>query len=309
MIALKSTLPNATMQQITGYEEIQGLLYVAVATIRRVDFEYRSRPGDLYNFQLFDIADWTCLPVYVILYSFLDAIEPGNVPICKAGYFGKLNLGEDLLTPEEKFTQDKIVLLERFIPEIIFLANMHDKGTGLSLELPGEDELTKGIRKLVSAKQIPIWLVLALQIQLDIHYMLLADTSRAHNELFNAGIRTVVILTKYLDFSRDMQIVGWPKKNNEWLEHIISECQQSITSDFLGPARSLAYKQLGEDKGGNFTLFKRHPILCGMMLFRLNLVMQDLGINVASACKYSYSCSTFTSFRRQMSSKFSDIEE
>lgn len=118
---LRSTLPPDLMSQIQGYQEIQGLIYVTAATTRGMNPEFRRSPRDPYNYNLFDIADWTGLPVYIILDSFLDVIQPGSVPICKTGWFGTLNLNEDILDPEQKFTQDNIFLLERFIPEFIFL--------------------------------------------------------------------------------------------------------------------------------------------------------------------------------------------
>ena len=109
------------MNQISGYKEIQGLLYMTTAMTRRQDTENRLSRDDPYNYHLFEIADWTGLPVYIILISFLSVIQRGRVPVCKAGHFGKLNLSEDVLNPREKFTQDKIVLLEHIIPEFIFL--------------------------------------------------------------------------------------------------------------------------------------------------------------------------------------------
>jgi hypothetical protein len=51
------------------------------------------------------------------------------------------------------------------------------------VEIPGQDELTKGTLNMVRTKNIPIWLVLAFQVQLDIHYMFLKDTSRAQAKL------------------------------------------------------------------------------------------------------------------------------
>ena len=121
MEELRSTLPLELKSKIKGYEQIQGLLYMTTAVTRGQDPDRRTAPDDPYNYQLWDIADWTGLPVYIILISFMDVIEPGEVPVCKSGYFGMLNLKEDVLNPKEKFIQDKIVLLERLIPEFMFM--------------------------------------------------------------------------------------------------------------------------------------------------------------------------------------------
>lgn len=109
------------MNQIHGYLEIQTILLAHAAAARGEDPGRRRSAGDPYNYQLWDVADWTCLNVYIILRTFLPVIQHGRVPVCKPGYFGKLNLNEDVLYPDEKTTQDEIVLLERFIPELMFL--------------------------------------------------------------------------------------------------------------------------------------------------------------------------------------------
>lgn len=121
MVNLQSTLPPDLMSRIKGYQEIQGLLYATIAMNRGKNNNDRGSPQDSYNYELFDIADWTGLPVYLMLNSFLDVVQPGQPPVCKPGCFGKLNLNEDVLSPREKFTQDKIVLFERVLPEFIFL--------------------------------------------------------------------------------------------------------------------------------------------------------------------------------------------
>ncbi|TVY20665.1 hypothetical protein LARI1_G001186 [Lachnellula arida] len=273
---LRSTLPPDLMNGIRGYWEIQGLLYITTATARGQDTESRRSIGDPYNYQLWDIADWTCLNVYIILKSFLPVIQRGRVPVCKPGYFGKLNLNEDVLYPGEKFTQDEIVLLERLIPELMFLRDVKDK-------FPAQDELTGGILEMVRTKEIPIWLVLAVQVQLDIHYMLLGDISRPHSELSAAAVQASATLKAHQDFSKDMHIGNWPKSNDKAYEFCIWELDQWVKSDLLDRLRSKTFEELGYSKGGNFVLLKMHPVLCGMMLFRVNLNLQYLGLMLVNA--------------------------
>jgi hypothetical protein len=70
------------------------------------------------------------------------------------------------------------------------------------VEIPGQDELTKGTLNMVRTKNIPIWLVLAFQVQLDIHYMLLKDTSRAQDKLSIAASQTVDTLPSQHHYAR-----------------------------------------------------------------------------------------------------------
>ena len=119
---LQSTLPPKLAKQLTGFEKIHGYLYMATAMDRGQDVDHKISPDHPYNYRLWDVADWTCHAVYINLASFLNVVKPGSsIPICKAGYFGKLNLTEDLLNPAEKFQQDEIVLLEHLLPELMFL--------------------------------------------------------------------------------------------------------------------------------------------------------------------------------------------
>jgi hypothetical protein len=121
---LESTLPRDLSGSFSGFKMVQGFLFNLAAIQRGQDPSRKMHPDDQYNYALFDIADWTCLPVYIILNAFLPVIQHNNAPVCKPGYFGKLNLNEDVLDPREKFIQDKIVLLERLIPELTFITNI-----------------------------------------------------------------------------------------------------------------------------------------------------------------------------------------
>ncbi len=128
------------------------------------------------------------------------------------------------------------------------------------------------------------WLVLALQVQLDIHYILLEDTPRPFHELSIASARIAGTIREYLEFSKNMHVSTWPKSNDKVLEHIIFDCQIWIDQDFLEPIRATVYSQAALPKpSGTHVLLKRHPLLCGMMLFRLSIVMQNLGITLVNA--------------------------
>jgi hypothetical protein len=158
-----------------------------------IDVERRIRPKDVYNFDLHDIADWTCLPVYTILDSFLPLIQSNSIPICTPGYLGSLNMTKDLLHPREKFQQDNIVLSERFLPKIKFLSHYEYQEDGCGPKLAGVDELTKGLLKTFHTTEISLWIVLALQVHVDTYYILLSDTMKPRIELAVA-VSTLLIL-------------------------------------------------------------------------------------------------------------------
>ncbi|KAL2071993.1 hypothetical protein VTL71DRAFT_11336 [Oculimacula yallundae] len=283
---LRNTLPPERMDDIKSYVEVQAFLMTTVALARGEDPHPSARrsPGDPYNYRLWDIADWIGPPVYIILLSFLPVYQPGSVPICKPGHFGILNLSEDLLYPDQKFQQDEIVLLERFIPEIIFLLNV--KSPNGTVKLPAEDELTGAVLEMIRTKRSQYGSSLPVKSsELDIHYVMLEDMNRPFNELSSAATRVTGVVKRYQDFSRDMHIGHWPKHNtNEQLLIAVDwEMNQYILTDFLDPLRETAYQNNGLTKKGSHVLLKRHPVLCGLMLFRTNLIMQQVGLALVNA--------------------------
>ena len=80
-----------------------------------------------------------------------------------------------------------------------------------------------------------------------------------------------------------MHIENWPKANDKLLGLYLWEWDQWIKSDFLDPLRSKTFAGLGLSKRANFVLLKTHPVLCGMMLFRVNLNMQHAGLTLVNA--------------------------
>jgi len=119
--------------------------------------------------------------------------------------------------------------------------------------------------------------------RLDIHYMLLKDMSRPQVELSVVASQAKATINAYLDFSKDMHIVNWPKSNDKVLEHSIWEWDQWILSDHLDPPRSKVFSRLREPKRGKFVLLRTHPVLCGLMLFRIKLILQESGLTLANA--------------------------
>lgn len=249
------------------------------AANKNQDLRYKELPTDPYNFDTFEIADWTCFPVYQILETFLETVQ-NNVNFGGSGHHGMLNLKEDdLRDARKKYILDTIVLLERLMPEFDILANIEDPGPQPWENIPGEDELTKGILKMIHTKQIPVWLVLALQVQQDIHYILLVDIIRAQSELSEAVVQAIATLKEYFDFSEHINITDHAKIYDGTLTQIHKLCEW-IKSDFLHAERSRVFQERRENEKDDFVLLKRHPVLCGMMLFHLNLCMQNTGLGL-----------------------------
>lgn len=73
---------------------------------------------------------------------------------------------------EEKYEQDRIVLLGRILPAVcapLLVSGCHGV----------EDELTKATRAMVHQRTIPIWVVLGFQVYLDIHYIMTSEIGKS----------------------------------------------------------------------------------------------------------------------------------
>lgn len=120
--------------------------------------------------------------------------------------------------------------------------------------------------------------------QLDIHYVLLEDTSRPFDELSAFTKSTVDSVKSYLEFSKGMKVGAWPKSNDRALEYFVFQCETYVGQDFLDPIRTAEYKSVNRVKqGGSYVLFKRLPVLCGMLLFRTMIIKHCYGIALANA--------------------------
>ena len=153
------------------------------------------------------IHDWFCFGTGGLLYSYTGVLEPTVQPVMKPGHFDVYDPSRDRskLSEEEKEREDLIVLME-LLPEFTKLPRAR-------LEVPAEDLLTAGLRKMMDASSIdalPMYTIFATQILLDIHHVLRQDVSRPFDQLQRTGKRVVAILNDYFRYSRNRKISNWP---------------------------------------------------------------------------------------------------
>jgi hypothetical protein len=263
--------------KLFDYEKITLLFQKTIAITRDVDPAFRQQKGDLINMDLRDVADFTCLPTYIFLSSFLPVIQGSIAPVMKPGFFGDVDLSGQPLSWRDTVNQDKIVLLELF-PEYCILNQIRN-------ELPVQDELSRGLREMMRTKKIPMWLVLGCRIYLDIHHTMLSNIGKAHKDLQTEGLHVSKTLQEYADFSKDMSIENWPKQNDKVLQMIKLEADLWVNKDTIAVAQKKVFNSAGlsEEYMKPYSLLSRQPLLCGLMLFRLNLLMQEAGTTLVNA--------------------------
>jgi hypothetical protein len=275
--ALLEALPKDL--KIAGYEKVGIYLYMAIAVGRGINPSFRYKTDDVINMDLQDIADFTCLPVSIILKSFLPVLAACPAfPVYKPGFFGKIDSSGRPLSWRDRFKQDKIILLE-FLPEFCYLSR-------LKVKMPVVDELSRGLIEMMETKQIPIWLVLACQLYLDIFDTMFKGVGYdAHKQLQDCGQHVSKTVQEYLDFSKEMWLENWPEENDKALRILKLEADMWVNQDYCAffQKKLLKAVNLPESSVRPYGLLSRHPILCGLMMFRLNLKLQEAGVTVVTA--------------------------
>jgi hypothetical protein len=228
-----------------------------------------------------DVAQWIFAPVHSMLDSFCDALEPRQIPILKRGYFGIYNplKNRNTLSDVEKNQEDFILLMD-VLPEFCFIAKH-------KVHLLAADELTKGLCSMALTKEIPVWLAFATTVFLDIHHTLRDISLVVPEKLQSIAKVTNETLNRYFELSRGIiKPATWPKSNEDAFRSFNKELEYCITNDPIFPLKEAhlkAQKQPPPEAVEWFWLYKRHPVLCGVLQFTIMLTMQQWGLIMVNA--------------------------
>ena len=199
----------------------------------------------------------------------------------KRGHFGVYNPRADRVKMDDgqRNHQDLILLME-LLPEFCFLAKYR-------IELFATDELTRGLSKMALTKEIPIWLAFATTILLDIHHCARDTVDHCLAVLQLEANRFKGTLSRYLEFSRGITSPStWPMENEHLLKRLAEAVNKTMLNDAVLPLKQKFFTRLGLPflaDTERFYLYKRQPILCGLLCFRLTLELQYLGVNLVQA--------------------------
>lgn len=264
---------------LRSYKNMSDMLFFQVG-LAHVDYD--AQDNDLDDPEkteeaFTEEADWICLNRFWDLQQFLQRAPPGKVAFDPRGFAHAVDYKSG--KGEDKMKADKMVLTDILI-EATQLKAMKANNASIGT-LPGEDEFTIGAIQFHATRRIPIWFILACQIQCDIRYILEGNAKHCHEELLAAGNRAKKILTEYVEFQEDFE------NHLPSLDRLIRTTQRELDcwllNDFVDPGRqSLArlHKFTGELE--QYSYLKRNPVLCGLMVFRFALTMNELGMNNAN---------------------------
>ncbi|KAE9369320.1 hypothetical protein N431DRAFT_413162 [Stipitochalara longipes BDJ] len=228
-----------------------------------------------------DVAQWIFAPAHSILDSFCDVLDPKRVPIMKRGHFGVYDPQKDrsALSDVEKNTEDFVLLMD-ILPEFCFIAKH-------KIHLFAKDELTKGLCRMVLTKDIPVWLTFATTVFLDIHHTLRDEVIVIPRTLLGTAVIATENINRYLELSGGLiKPATWPKKNEDALRAFVKEMDYCISNDPIFPLKEAHLRREKcppPEPSEWFWLYKRHPVLCGVMQFTIMLATQQWGLMMVNA--------------------------
>jgi hypothetical protein len=260
-------------------EEDDWIFWVYAHICHGMDLHHRERPGDSINFETYHQAEYVCLPVFNIIKDFIESIQSHRLVFVK-GHDRCTNISE---SPREKYEADHLFLN-------LLLSDLHN-ATIVRLEAGlAIDNITRAFldTKVSENKLAPLWLVFAMKMLLDIRHALRNDTSQAFQEVQATGQRAIAAIRHYFQFSLNHGTHGkqWHKDNDPQIVKIISFISVWINQDLISKALRKQSKQSLEEHGVElppFFLMKQHPLLCGSLVYWLNLSLQEFGISLANA--------------------------
>ncbi|GKZ37932.1 hypothetical protein AbraIFM66950_009795 [Aspergillus brasiliensis] len=252
--------------------DVQTLVYNLAVLLRGISPEPSMESGLPYNKNMADVADWCYVPTKVLLDAFANVLQDNHQPVFKKGYFGTYNPKADRerMSLGQKFNEDKIILLS-ILPEFCMFDTFR-------FQTPTSDAITQGLVEFAKKKKVTLWLCFTSQIFLDIHHIMRHSTLGAFGDLRMSGLRIQKTIDDYLEFSKTHpQPKFWPKEGDEEIRGISSTVKSWIIEDAFLNLRVLS----GLDKTGSppekHALLSQHSILCGLILFHLNVRMQHVG--------------------------------
>ncbi|KAL7624679.1 hypothetical protein AAE478_006249 [Parahypoxylon ruwenzoriense] len=228
------------------------------------------------NYKIFGEADWLGFPAYTHVLQLLEFIPPGKVPMIPPSTMKRPKYGPQEFDDYRHFTKD--VVFELF-PECCLLKAMKKNGE-LPATVSAQDELTLDFEHIFRLRDCPSSFVFGLSLYIDIRYILEDQVIDAFNLLQSTAARMKTTLEDHLP-----NIKGpWDLKRD--CRDRLAELEVAIIDDFLLENKTERFREKGvtETLEHHF-LLKIDPIWSGLLDFRCQLVLDDLGyrlINEAS---------------------------
>jgi hypothetical protein len=235
------------------------------------------------------IYDFLMLPFTQSLGGLAKLIDNETVHIYNGvfGYYDPTS-ASDKLPFQQRWHHYQLLLTESFT-DIFFLLGLgnpdSDYNSGQGFPVLGSpqganiffvDKTMKLMDKFIRTKEISFHLTFALRILMDINMVLGSKTNRGIDLLRDTATRIVETL-------KSRPSCECPDPPADWDAH-----NEIIITRFLREASwyaELDLRQLKNAPGvgdARWLLLERDPLLCGLLLFRLQILYQDIGFKLAN---------------------------
>lgn len=193
-----------------------------------------------------------------------------------------LSRESDKMLARDKIEEDRI-----FINLVCTELDIFNKC--ITIQPPATDEITRYFRDLETKEYISLWLVFAIQLMVDMKWVLRAHMYHGLQDLTAASRRGTDTVRQYFRDSR--KILGrrekWHQKYDGGTLTFVGLIDDWVNKDLITNAVVKLSKKKSQEGLGvpPFYLLKHHPILCGLMIFWIEMENRELGVALAKTYK------------------------
>ncbi|KAF2172731.1 hypothetical protein M409DRAFT_49268 [Zasmidium cellare ATCC 36951] len=109
---------------------------------------------------------------------------------------------------------------------------------------------------------------------IDIHHVLWDDSTHPFEQMQATGKIVVDTLDSYFAFSRGRSVDVWTPEHDELLQHLRTFADAWTQKDNMAPLFRSEYEKMGVSRTP-YLFLKRHPVLCGLLIYRMNTQLQE----------------------------------
>lgn len=251
----------ADFPQLSGWEEVMQLIFPTA-------FNSQGNTADSVQWEVLEYIYF--FPYSQLIDTSLYLFNDRKMPSPVWDYFYDPRSDRATYSHLKKVRED-MILMSEMVPELFFLV--------LCNNMPVEDELVWGIRRMLGKREVDLSVCFALQVFIDIHHGLGEEVTRGFKELQKTNENHLAILKNYAqriikyDELKKMVLPGLSFTSVFAEEWIKKDGIRAFKRDFYG-SRYLTH--CGPIKP--FLLLSHHPLLCGLLTFVFTLKTQQISL-------------------------------
>ncbi|KAF2814749.1 uncharacterized protein BDZ99DRAFT_548855 [Mytilinidion resinicola] len=258
-----------------------------IAQLRIYNLVARTRGKDPWELELEDVATWCYLPTKLMLFGYGELVLPDEPEVSELflPYFKnklsnthKMENRRESMLALDRLNEDQAIL-HQCLEVFSFLV-------GMNPSFPVLDEITKCLGHFTQDRRPLLWFSFVAQIFLDVYHTLPHDQAQPHKstkafgDLKFSALRVKKITEEHWKFSKSLPEVSfWPKNcyGAAYIQSIYDNVQWLIIDDGVWEKKKEKYQEKYWSTFEKHEHFKRNPVLCGLMMFVINIRTESIG--------------------------------